>query len=218
MDAIINLDFDFFIKPTYFGSYFGERDWNSFEDFKAVSNRWLTPQDFTNKLGLNNPIRGCVVQENTQVIFNIKKIFSENYINSREVKIFLFDAHPNTYYWDEVGSVDSWSLGEFKSYNSTIAFFKDKIVDTITWVTPDYMDGQLMNKHFENFKIFKDKNIIIPVVSQSFTVRIKVIKWSEFINKSSKYNWKYFSFTTNPRMCLHEQEELHHLSNLIQQY
>lgn len=218
MDAIISLDSDFFVKPTYFGSYFAEKDWNSYEDFKAKSERWLTQEKFLSALNLKDPIRGCVVPENNQTIFNIKNVFQSGYLEKGNTQILLFDAHPNIYYWYEPGVIDSWSLSNFHAYDSTLALFKEKFVDKVIWITPDYVDGEVFKSHFKNFKIFREQNTIMPFVSKEFQVQVKMIKWSEFLARPKNYIYKYFAFTTNPRMVNHTQEELKSITSMIKQY
>jgi len=218
MNTIIMLDSDFFIKPTYFGSHFGEKDWNSFEDFKAKSTRWLDQEKFLKGIGLKEKIRGCTTQENNQTIFNIKSVIQEGFLKKGEIQVLLFDAHPNIYYWYEPGIVDKWGPSDFHSYDSTIALFKEKIVDKMIWVAPDYMDGNVFKRHFDNFKIFREQNTIMPFVSKEFQVQVKMIKWSEFIQRPKNYQYKYFTYTTNPRMVNQTQEELKTITDMIKQY
>lgn len=218
MDTVILLDLDFFVKPTYFGSFFGIKDWNSYEDFKAKSERWLDSDTFLNKIKMKDPIRGCVVLENKQVIFNLKKMFDTGYLERGNTQILMFDAHPNTYYWFPQGDIDKWSLSNFDSFDSTFAFFKEGMTDKIIWVAPDYMDGSVFKKHFENVKHYREQNMINIYSSKQFQTIVKLVKWGEFIQRPKNYQIKFFGLVTNPRMVNHSQEELQNLTSMIKQY
>lgn len=218
MDAIINLDFDFFFQPTYFGNYFGNKEWTSWEDFKATSTRWIDYKEFFEKIKLKGAIRGSSVKDNAQTSFYIKKMFDIDFVKRGETAIIQFDAHPNTYYWNKIGDVDKWGLAEFKPFNSTIAFFKEKLIDTIIWVVPDYVNEDIIKRHFENLEVSIEDNVFIPFVSSNFEVKLKMIKWTEFVQQVDNYNWKYFSFVMNSRMCNYSQEELIGITKHIKRY
>ena len=218
MDTVLNVDLDFFTQPTYIGSYFGDKEWTEYNKFQSSAKIWLKSEEFLNTLGIDKPLKGASTIENRDSFLNIKKAFDIGLLKKGNTKIVQFDAHPNTYYWNTKGDVDHWKLKDFKNYNVSLAFFREKLVDTITWVVPDYMNGELLNKHFKNFEILKDRNIIIPVVSSSFLVRLKMVRWSEFARNAKKLNWKFFSLATNNRMCVYDHEQLLVLLKHIRKY
>ncbi len=212
LQAVLNLDMDFFTNPPYFGRFYGKTNAESYSTFHATSSLWLSTEDFIKKTNLTHRIRGAKMRNDNQSFLYIKKMIDEKVLEPKKFTIVNFDSHHDAYvHWDEhwYRSVD----GAFHNYDNMIAPFIHDWVDEIIWITPDYMTDDMFKLQFSNMNTTTSGDVTIIHISSHLKIRIRRIKWSDY--NPDSFNWKYMNLITNPEMSKANPKMIEEISQFV---
>ena len=201
MDAVLNIDLDFFTTPPYFGSGFGEKDFRSFSNYQPKTTNWLSVEDFLKKLNLKQIVRGCSVLETKQLVFYWQKLIDEKYLIPGEFAYVNASAHCNTYCFVPKGYYDYLVPSRYNAFDANIYLFRNEWPSKFEWITPDDFSGEILAQHFVNQRMRSSPkgNIIKLDISKYFDVEMHYSRWRE--TDLSEYNWKYISIVMSPTIC-----------------
>ena len=212
LDAILNLDMDFFMSPPYFGRFYGSSEPTSFSSYYSTCQAWTTPEAFIKKLDLKHRIHGETMRDDNQSYYYIKTLIDKGEVEPHKFTIVNFDAHHDMYiHWDE-----NWfrsTSGSAHNYDNMVMPFIREWIDEIIWVVPDCVD---IKSQFDNMKVdFSDNQAIIHL-SPHTQLCLKIVKFSDF--NAELYNWKYFCLIQNPELSKATPESIAALSKYISRY
>lgn len=212
VDAILNLDMDFFTSPPYFGRFYGKPEAVSYSSFHATSSIWLDPKDFVAKLGLGHRIRGQKMREDNQSFLYIQSMLTAKVVEPKKFTIVNFDSHHDCFiHWDE-----HWFRsmeGALHNYDNMVAPFLHDWVDEIVWVTPGYMTDDMYREQFRDMNVTFQDDVAIIHISQSLKARVRRVRWSDY-NKES-FKWRYFNLIINPEMSKATPQMIESLSAFV---
>jgi hypothetical protein len=195
MDAILNLNLDFFIQPYYIGNHFIEDEWISITDFQAKSRSWLDSHVFFSRLKIKEKLRGCNVRDESQVIFHWTKMVEEKVLTPKQFTIINFSAHHDLYIKHEEEYYYTLNMKYHDSDSMLFPYIQEWLKVTI-WVVPDYFTDEDIKNHFKYLSVKEKDGIYEIKLSRDYSIYLKVLHFRKFINE---YNFKYFSLILNPK-------------------
>ena len=198
IEAVLNIDLDFFTEPAFIGNHYLSAEPSSQSDFFAKAKIWLTIDDFLQKIGLKDRTRGCFVSDDKQILFYYQKLFDEEYLQPKKLLFVNVDAHHDMYDFFPEGYYDHISLFEYNTYNSLIAPIKhDWFRSPIVWIHPDYVTDEKM------------------LDTSHVDISVEEVAWS---NYHETFDWKYVSVILNKRMAKVENGMIDKLRSLVSEW
>lgn len=190
--AFVNVDLDFFTKPYYIGHFYETDEQTSTTHFRSQAKKWMRSEDFLSYLPVDDKVRGSFVKEDKQVIANIRNMYDTKYL--KDFDYIHIDAHHDCYIWDSLENYESRSMSGFQNHDWILYLMREKIVDNIIWVAPDYVSAQ-------------------PPENIPFDGKIEKISWSDF--SFNEYDVKYLNVTRNDHMTIINQGVLEDFGNIM---
>lgn len=212
-EIILDIDFDFFTKPVYYGSNQKLRELNKIIEHQKNSELWLTEfHGFLANLDFNHEIKSQVSLDH--------KDFLRLELNSEDKKytIIHFDAHHDIYIEE-----DDQNLNNIYDNDSSylLHLIKNKKASKIIWVYPPFCDiktkdsaiqENTLKKVFDIRKINEDHYILDNV--ELLLVNYNDFKILDYF-KESNYTIKFIFLCYSPFFSKNDTIKFIELTNLI---
>lgn len=221
MKALLHLDMGFFSTPWFYGNYYGKQDYISETDHRAKVKKWLSIEDWLEKMNIEDRYRGALFAESKQALLYWINYFNRHPDEKGKITLIHMSAHHNAYNYVSADYYLDKELSRFKSFEYIIGAMREKLFSKVVWITPDYFTQDDLNKQFDDcvhavygrnyykmdfFTEGRDK-------SKDFTFNINIAPWDNF---NSIYDIGYFTVALNKNITMvDESDNIGKLKNKI---